>query len=105
MTMENEPVTVAFSEMIASQIRSAVDAGEYRSQSDVIQDALRLWSENRAMSTEHDSGSLRQAWDAGKSGDLSGALDFSALRQEARGRLKARTIGPDLASDDPQHAG
>ena len=88
---ETERVTVAFSETIASQIRSAVDAGEYQSPSDVVQDALRLWSENRIVPGEHDVEDLRRAWDAGKASGPLGSLDFEELRREARSRLQAKT--------------
>ena len=101
---ETERVTIAFSETIASQIRSAVDAGEYQSPSDVVQDALRLWSENRAVPSENDVDDLRQAWEAGKASGLLGSLDFEELRREARNRLQAKTA-LSREAPDPHHAG
>jgi len=101
---EAERVTIAFSEAIASQIRSAVDAGEYQSPSDVVQDASRLWSESRTVPGEHDVEDLRRAWDAGKTGGLLGSLDFEELRREARSPLQAKTAlsheVPDLHHAD-----
>ncbi|WP_244476741.1 type II toxin-antitoxin system ParD family antitoxin [Methylobacterium sp. Leaf469] len=85
---EGERVTVSFPEPLATQIRSAVQAGEYASMSDAVQDAVRLWSDRRVRG-ERDVADLRRAWDAGKAAGTHGKLDFEDLRREARDRLAA----------------
>lgn len=92
-----ERMTVVFPEPMATQIRAAVEAGEYASTSEAVRDAVRLWSDRRKfrdMETER----LQQTWDAGKASGRHGALDFEALRREARARL----TGPE---DEDSRAG
>ncbi|MCC6716461.1 MAG: ribbon-helix-helix protein, CopG family [Acetobacteraceae bacterium] len=43
----NEQLTVTLPADLASTIRAAVAAGDYRSSSDVVRDALRGWARNR----------------------------------------------------------
>ncbi|WP_407522983.1 ribbon-helix-helix domain-containing protein [Methylobacterium oryzisoli] len=89
-----ERMTIVFPEPMAAQIRAAVEAGEYASTSEVVHEAVRLWSGHRRVK-EHELEQLRQAWDAGKAGGVHGTMDFEALRREARQRLAAL----DAASD------
>lgn len=42
-----EKVSIALPSEMISQVRQAVEAGEYSSSSEVVRDALRTWSENR----------------------------------------------------------
>jgi antitoxin ParD1/3/4 len=83
-----ERMTVVFPEPMASQIRAAVEAGEYASTSEAVRDAVRLWSDRRQLRAQ-DLDRLQQAWDAGKASGSAGEVDFKALRQEARQRLAA----------------
>ena len=83
-----ERMTVVFPEPMADQIRAAVEAGEYASTSEAVRDAVRLWSGRRQL-RQQELERLRGAWDAGKASGTAGAIDFDALRQEARKRLKA----------------
>lgn len=90
-----EAMTVVVQEPLASQIRDAVEAGEYETTSDAIGDAVQLWSRLRQRRETDD---LRLAWDAGKAGGLHGNLDFDDLRRESRARLKS-------LKDDVERAG
>lgn len=83
-----ERMTVVFPEPMATQIRAAVEAGEYASTSEAVRDAVRLWSGRRQME-QIERERLRQAWDAGKASGLHGPVDFDELRREARTRLAA----------------
>lgn len=85
---ESERVTISFPEALATQIRAAVQAGEYESMNEAVQDAVRLWSDHRRRD-ESDVSDLRRAWDAGKAGGTHGPLNFDDLRREARDRLAA----------------
>ena len=82
-----ERLTVVFPEPMAQQLRAAVDAGEYASTSEAVQDAVRLWSARRQL-REQDIEWLRQAWDAGKASGTHGPADLGELRHEARTRLE-----------------
>ena len=92
-----ERMTVVFPEPMAAQTRAAVDAGDYATTSEVVRDAVRLWSRHRH-AQENELERLRRAWDAGKSSGTHGPIDVDAQRQEARRRLAA-------AKDDAGHAG
>ena len=46
---EIERVTVALTADLAQTVRSAVDAGEYASASEIVREALRDWSDKRLL--------------------------------------------------------
>ncbi|MFD0933957.1 ribbon-helix-helix domain-containing protein [Methylobacterium trifolii] len=92
-----ERMTVVIPQPMAAQIRAAVEAGEYASPSEAVQDAVQLWSGRQALRA-HESDRLRRAWDAGKASGTHGPVDFADLRREARARLTA-------AKDDAGHGG
>lgn len=90
-------MTVEIPEPLASEIRAAVEAGDYASSGDAVGEAVGLWSAGRRM-VEPDAAALRSAWDAGKAGGLHGPLDFIALRQEAEARLAAARLAAARAA-------
>lgn len=79
-------VTVSLSAELAEFVDSKVASGEFASQSDVLAEALKLLQQRDAHN-EPSLTSLQDAWKSGlESGDFQ-ALDFSALKAEARTRL------------------
>jgi antitoxin ParD1/3/4 len=59
-----EKLSIALPAEMVGEIRDAVDAGEYASTSEAIRDALRGWSERRALAG-YSIDELRALWDAG----------------------------------------
>jgi len=78
-----ERMTIVFPEPMATKIRAAVAAGEYASTSEVVREAVRLWSGQRRL-REEEIEALRRAWDEGKASGSAGALDMAALIREAK---------------------
>jgi antitoxin ParD1/3/4 len=63
-----EKLSIALPAEMLAEIRDAVAAGEYASTSEAIRDALRGWSERRALAG-YSIDELRALWDTGvKSG-------------------------------------
>ncbi|MBE7202940.1 MAG: type II toxin-antitoxin system ParD family antitoxin [Parafilimonas terrae] len=82
-----ERLTVVLTEPMATEIRAAVESGEYASTSEVVHDAVRLWAVRR-QGQDHDLAQLRQVWDAGMDSGTVGPIDCDGLRREARRRLR-----------------
>jgi antitoxin ParD1/3/4 len=80
-------VSVALTSEQVISLRTAVDAGEYATTSEIVREALRDWQFKREMRQE-DIRRLREAWDNGKASGPATPLDFAGLRKEARKRLK-----------------
>jgi antitoxin ParD1/3/4 len=73
---------------MAAQIRAAVAAGEYASTSEVVREAVRLWSSRRQLRHEEIE-ALRRAWDRGKASGVAGPLDMKAIIREAKAEMQA----------------
>ena len=56
-----EKLSIALPSEMAALVRSAVDGGEYSSNSEVIRDALREWTHKRNM-REQGLSNLRKQW-------------------------------------------
>jgi antitoxin ParD1/3/4 len=56
-----EKISIALPSEMVSQVREAVDKGEYASSSEVVRDALRSWSLNRRTQQEGIE-ELRRVW-------------------------------------------
>lgn len=78
-----ERMTVVVPEPMAAKIRAAVATGDYASTSEVVRDAMRLWSDRREFRRE-ELEALRNAWDAGKASGLAGPLDMKSIIREAK---------------------
>jgi antitoxin ParD1/3/4 len=74
---------------MAALVRSAVDAGEYSSNSEVVRDALREWTHKRRM-REQELGHLRKAWLEEVADDSEG-LDADAVFERLEGKHKGKT--------------
>lgn len=80
-----ERITIALPTPMADLVRSAVDAGEYASASEVFRDALRLWEARRELRAR-DLDLLRDRWDSGKASGHAGEIDPAALLADEKAR-------------------
>lgn len=76
-------MTIVVPEPMAESIQAAIAAGEYASASEVVRDAMRLWTERRAFRAE-ELRVLRAAWDQGKASGVAGRFDMRAIIAEAK---------------------
>ena len=83
---EIQKVSVALTAEQVQALQNAVESGEYATASEAVRDALREWQWKRDLRAE-DLRRLRRLWRAGKASGSAGAVDFSAVRAEARRRL------------------
>lgn len=83
-----EKMSVALTTQQAAALRSAVEAGEYATTSEVVREAVRDWQAKRDLRLE-DTRRLQELWDQGKASGPATPLDFAELRREARSRLNA----------------
>jgi antitoxin ParD1/3/4 len=83
---EIERMTVTMPVEMAAAVKSAVDAGDYASTSEVVRAALRDWKMKRALQIE-ELAALKADIAAGLADVAAGRLeDFDAARIVARGR-------------------
>lgn len=78
-----ERMTIVFPEPMASDIRAAVERGDYASTSEVVRDAVRLWRTRQEIQ-EHDLNLVREAWAKGKASGVAGPYDMEAILRGAR---------------------
>jgi antitoxin ParD1/3/4 len=86
-----EKLSIALPTEMAALVRSAVDLGEYSSNSEVIRDALREWTYKRKL-REQDLQNLRKQWQEAVADDSEG-IDpgpvFDRLESKYDGLAKA----------------
>lgn len=83
-----QKISVALTGAQLAALKSAVEAGEYATTSEIVREAVRDWQAKRE--TRHgDIERLRRAFDEGKASGDAGRVDFDGLRKEARNRLAA----------------
>jgi len=80
-----ERVTIALPSKMAQSMRTAVEAGEYATTSEVVRDALRLWESRRDLRAQALAG-LQRAWGEGKASGRPRPLDIDSVI--ARGERK-----------------
>ena len=85
-----EKISVALTGEQLAALKSAVDAGEYATTSEIVREAVRDWQLKREL-RQQDIKLLRKMWDAGIASGSAGELDMKKLRREARARLKRAT--------------
>lgn len=83
-----QKISVALTAEQVFSLKSAVEAGEYATTSEIVREAIRDWQFKREMHQE-DIRRLRKAWDDGKASGPAVPLGFAELRKEGRRRLKA----------------
>ena len=74
-----EKVSIALPPEMVSMVRAAVEAGEYSSSSEVVREALRDWSRQRAL-REKGLKELRRVWQQAFAGPIAGRLSPWRLR-------------------------
>jgi antitoxin ParD1/3/4 len=88
-----ERMTVVVPEAMAAKIKAAVASGDYASTSEVVRDAMRLWSDRRNFRRQ-ELEALRHAWDDGKASGVAGPLDMKSIIGAAKAD-RAATGGHD----------
>ena len=83
-------MNVSLTEELANFIKAKVSGGRYASSSEVVREALRLMEKVERQEAEK-LGLLRQAWREGVDSGEADAVDFAAMKQEARARLAAKS--------------
>ena len=91
---EIERVTVALTADLAQTVRSAVEAGEYASTSEIVREALRDWSDKRLL-RQHDlkrlKAEIQKGIDSADAGRLIPAEKaFKELRAKYKKKLAQR---------------
>ncbi len=81
-----EKVSVALTGEQIAALKTAVDAGEYATTSEIVREALRDWQLKRELRQE-DIRHLRHLWDEGIASGSAGKLEMTKLRGDARKRL------------------
>lgn len=82
-------MNVSLTEELANFVKAKVSGGRYASSSEVVREALRLMEKVERQEAEK-LGLLRQAWREGVDSGEADALDFAALKEEARARHAAK---------------
>ena len=82
-----QKVSIALTGEQISVLRSAVEAGEYATTSEIVREALREWQWKREMRSE-DLHRLRAQWRAGKERGVAAPLNLKQTRERARRKLK-----------------
>jgi antitoxin ParD1/3/4 len=82
-------MNVSLTEELANFVKAKVSAGRYASSSEVVREALRLMEKVERQEAEK-LGLLQQAWREGVDSGEADAVDFAALKREARARLAAK---------------
>jgi len=78
-------MNVSLTEELAGFVKAKVSAGRYSSSSEVVREALRLLEKSEQQEMEK-LRSLRRAWKDGIDSGDAGAINFTALKKEARSR-------------------
>jgi len=82
-------MNVSLTPELERMIREKVETGRYASTSEVVREALRLL-EQRDRSEQERLAGLRDIWHQGIASGPAGELDFRALKQKARARLRTK---------------
>lgn len=81
-------LSVALPAQIADAISQAVESGEYTSNSEVVQEALREWKLRRPLGAR-DERRLQRLWGEGIASGPGRLQSIRAIKQEARRRAKS----------------
>jgi len=79
-----EKLSIALPPEMVAMVRSAVQAGEYASSSEVIRDALRDWTHKRSVRQQEVIADLRQRWEEARRDESPGVPAKSVLDRLAR---------------------
>jgi antitoxin ParD1/3/4 len=78
-----EKVSIALTAEMAATVRAAVAAGEYASSSEVVREALRDWTQRRAL-RQRETEILRQLWEEGIASGPGQFGSMDEIKAEAR---------------------
>ena len=81
-----EKLSIALTPEMAEAVRSAVNAGDYASTSEVIREALRDWRRKRELQAQQIA-EVRQQWRAGSDSGEGEFGSMDAIKRAARERL------------------
>jgi antitoxin ParD1/3/4 len=99
---EIERMTITMPAEMAAVVKSAVDAGDYASTSEVVRAALRDWKTKRALQIE-ELAALKADIDAGLADVAAGRVkDFDAARIVERGRKLLASRSPSASPRRPK---
>src|SRR5271155_3259481 len=99
---EIERMTITMPAEMAAVVKSAVDAGDYASTSEVVRAALRDWKTERALQIE-ELAALKADIDAGLADVAAGRVkDFDAARIVERGRKLLAVRSPSAYRSRPR---
>jgi antitoxin ParD1/3/4 len=85
-----QKVSVALTSEQLAALKSAVEAGEYATTSEIVREAIRDWQLKRELQ-RHEIKRLRRLWDEGKASGL--ARPFNVKRTVARARARLSKTG------------
>jgi antitoxin ParD1/3/4 len=83
---EIQKISIAVTSEQFNSIKTAVDAGEYATTSEVVREALREWQRQRVLRGE-ELNRLRALWQEGKASGSASELDADQTLAEARRQL------------------
>lgn len=92
-----EKITIALPPEMVADVRSAVEAGDYASSSEVVRDALRDWSHKRQLQ-QNGIAQLRQLWQEAIA-DKSAALNPDQVFDELERKFARATDRPVLLQE------
>lgn len=87
-----QKVSIVLTPEFIALLKEAVDTGEYTSASEVVRDALRHWSERRAM-RDLSADELRELWEEGLASGPGRFRSIAAIKKEARRRATSAATG------------
>jgi antitoxin ParD1/3/4 len=87
MATKIQKFSLAFTAEHAAAMRGAVEAGEYSTHSEVVRDAMRLWTERQAQKRAAID-RIGKLWDEGIASGSAGAMDIEAIIERAKARQK-----------------
>lgn len=70
---------------LAARVADAVSSGAYASANEVVEDALRCWTERNALASDPER--LRRLWRTGIESGVGEPLDMAEIKRAARARL------------------
>lgn len=88
----DETISVALSPDLAATVQEAVASGDYPSASEIVSEALRSWSTERAMANT-DATRICRLWEAGLQSGPGSFASIDDIKREAR-RLRDTSTRP-----------
>ncbi|MGH7029002.1 MAG: ribbon-helix-helix domain-containing protein [Stellaceae bacterium] len=87
-------VSVALTGEQIAALRTAVDAGEYATTSEIVREAIRDWQFKREL-RQREVHRLQVLWDQGKASGEATPIELDALKAEVRQRLAETDVQGD----------